>query len=117
MEWFLLLQGFMLAAVAFGWEKNKGMVYIFSVMGILTCVSCGVNLNHAWGAIEALRVLDNAKNGDPVIGRSLEAKDGYWRTVYGILAPTFLIPSAFSVGWLVLALTRHFNWGKVTSEE
>lgn len=44
MTWFLLLQGFMLAGVAFGWEKSRHLVAIFSSIGALTALSSFVTM-------------------------------------------------------------------------
>ena len=64
--WFLILQGFMLTALAFAWEKSCSLCWVFSFIGIFSSISVGIVL---LAASQALEKLHNKKTEKQVAGR------------------------------------------------
>ena len=94
LTWFITLQGLLLAALAFAWDKNdaKGLVFVFCGLGILAAISTGSVL---WGgafAIENLSKAEKQNQRSQVIGRHAK-----W--IEKIFYPWFSLPVLFAIAW------------------
>jgi hypothetical protein len=104
MSWFLVLQGFMLAGLAFGWEKSSALCTIFSSVGILSSLSVGILLRY--GILAAKRLEESNPDGEsPVVGR------GYKETprIIHFLLPWHFLPIVFMVAWVALMVIRYLD--------
>ena len=104
MSWFLILQGFMLAGLAFAWEKSVALCVVFSFIGILSSLSVGILLRYG---ILAIKHLEESCQ-DPenkVLGR------GYKETpiLLHILLPWNFLPLLFMIAWVALIFVRCFE--------
>ncbi len=101
MTWFLVLQGFMLVAYSFAWDKNLALCIVFSCMGIVISFSAGIILRFG-----ILAIRDHERSchvpGDPVLGRGYDQTPWYIH----LLLPWHLMPLMFMVGWLALIFIR-----------
>jgi hypothetical protein len=100
MSWFLALLGFMLAGLAFGWDKSVALCSIFSLIGIFSSLSVGLLLRCG---IQTIRNLEESiEESQPVIGR------GYKETLKLVhcLLPWHFLPWLFGIAWIVLMITR-----------
>lgn len=68
MNWFLILQGFLFAGIAFAWDKNVGLCLVFSFVGIFSSLSVGILLHFGILAIRNLQKYCQAE----IIGRRHE---------------------------------------------
>ncbi|GAB1235589.1 hypothetical protein [Ferrigenium sp. UT5] len=71
MNWFLILQGFLFAGIAFAWEKSIGLVIVFSGVGILSSLSVGLLLHLGIDAIKNLQREASEIKGK-VVGKKAE---------------------------------------------
>ena len=101
MNWFLVLQGFMLAGVAFGWEKSVALCAVFCSIGILSSISVGILLRYSIFTIKRLeepyKDMENS-----VIGR------GHKKThpLIHFLLPWHFLPILFMSAWVALLLVK-----------
>ncbi|KAK1744548.1 hypothetical protein QTG54_005081 [Skeletonema marinoi] len=76
MTWWLIVQGFMIAGVAFGWDKDFALVATFATLGIFTSLSSAIILRCA---TFALPLLDKQSQQlyplcDPAMGLNLHRR-------------------------------------------
>ena len=100
--WFITLQGLLMAALGFAWDKldARGLIFVFSGLGMLTAVSSASIL---WGgamAIEKLSAIEADHPDSPVIGRRAKWSE---KSLY----PWFALPVLFVVAW---AAILWLNW-------
>jgi len=108
-SWFNTLQGLLFAALAFSWDKAEGggLVYIFSALGTLLCLSTFYSLRANLLAISTLRHWwDNNRatdyHGPDVIGRRPDQKS------IPLLRPYVAFPAAFGIAWIWIVVWRSF---------
>ena len=101
MNWFLLLQGFMFASIAFAWEKGIAISVVFSVVGVLSAISVGVLLRVSILAIRSLARRCRTTD-EPVIGR-VRAHDS---VIVSALLPWHFLPPLFVLAWVALMVIR-----------
>jgi hypothetical protein len=101
MNWFLLLQGFIFAAIAFAWEKGVALCIVFALVGVLSSLSVGLLLRCSIIAIKRLEELSCGDN-EPVLGR------GYAETprIVRVLLPWHFLPYVFIAAWFTLVVIR-----------
>lgn len=100
MNWFLILQGFMFAGLAFAWDKNKALCVVFSLVGGLSSVSVGLLLRYG---ILAIRNLErSAQNDGKVIGRGSDETC----SLAHFLLPWHFLPVLMVLAWLFLICVR-----------
>ena len=104
MNWFLILQGFMFAGLAFAWEKNSALCIVFSCVGMLSAVSVGVLLRYGILAIKNLEQSIQKEN-QPVIGKGNKETSAFMH----LLLPWHFLPILMTVAWLALIYIRVFN--------
>ena len=76
MNWFLILQGFMFAGIAFAWDKGQALSIVFSSVGMLSALSVGVLLRSGIKAIEHLEQ-SNSETNDAVMGKGKGDNPGW----------------------------------------
>ncbi len=101
MNWFLILQGFLFASIAFAWDKGISLSIVFSCVGILSSLSVGVLLRYGILAIKNLEE-SCGNHKQPIIGR------GYKVTprIIHLFLPWHFLPYLFAAAWLALILIR-----------
>lgn len=100
MNWFLILQGFMFAGMAFAWDKSTSLCVVFSCVGALSSVSVGTLLKCG---ISAIKKLESMKpEGDCVIGKS----NGEVHPLIHFLLPWNFIPVLMVFAWILLIFIR-----------
>lgn len=99
--WFLVLQGFMLAGLAFGWEKSTALCIVFSLLGILTSISVGIVLRYGILAIASLEA-SCEDTEETIIGRGSKETPA----LVHLLLPWHLLPIAFTLSWIALIVVR-----------
>lgn len=115
MTWWLVLQGFMLAGIAFGWEKSLGLVVIFSFIGVLTSLSSAIVLSCAIYAIGKLgeQCHERYPLCDPAIGLADNDSDKpikiipyLPRWLLHLMLPWHIMPFLFVFGWISVMIVR-----------
>lgn len=101
MNWFLILQGFMFASIAFAWEKGVAISVVFCCVGVLSAISVGTLLHFG---ILAIRSLESAagEDGQRVLGRGHDTTP---RLAHALMPWNFL-PVLFVLAWIALILIR-----------
>lgn len=102
MNWFLILQGFLFAGIAFAWEKSDGLVVIFSCVGVLSSMSVGVLLHLG---IDAIKTLQAHNKQEMVIGKK---HDDVSKVVH-LLLPWNFLPLLFMFAWASMAIIKYTN--------
>lgn len=100
MNWFLVLQGFMFAGLAFAWDKSTALCVVFSIVGALSSVSVGTLLRCGIKAIENLERMK--PEGESVIGKN---RDEANKLIHFIL-PWNFIPVLMTLSWILLIIIR-----------
>lgn len=103
MNWFLILQGFMFAGIAFAWDKSTALCIVFSIVGILSSLSVGILLNYG---IQAIRKLDQ-KSRDTTIGKGSEEINQFMH----FLLPWHFLPFTMMVSWTAMIIIKLANIG------
>ena len=104
MHWFLILQGFMFAGIAFAWEKNSALCVVFSIVGMLSAASVGVLLRYGVLAIQKLEQSIHDET-QPVL--SLGNKET--PTIIHFILPWHFLPILMVAAWLTLIYVRIFD--------
>lgn len=107
MAWVSSFNGFLLAGIAFAWDKSRALVIVLAFLGITVSLFSGAALLAANRAFRELYVWwqenkpDNYKGPD-VIGLSPRYKrwPGRW------LNPWSVIPIFFACAWVIIAIIR-----------
>jgi len=100
MNWFLLLQGFMFAGLAFAWGKSTALCIVFSCVGALSSISVGTLLKCG---IDAIQKLESMKPEDEcVIGKN----NGDTHKLIQLILPWNFIPALMVVAWISLIIIR-----------
>jgi len=100
MNWFLVLQGFMFAGLAFAWEKSTSLCIVFSIVGALSSVSVGTLLQCG---INAIKNLESMKPEEEcVIGKG----NGDTHKLMHLLLPWNFIPTLMVFAWIALIIIR-----------
>ena len=104
MNWFLILQGFMFAGIAFAWEKNAALCIVFSCVGMLSALSVGVLLRCG---ILAIKNLEKSAEQDSqrVLGRGSEESSSFIH----FLLPWHFLPILMVIAWSTLICIRVYN--------
>ena len=104
MNWFLILQGFMFAGIAFAWEKNSALCIVFSCVGMLSAVSVGMLLRYG---ILAIKDLEQSvqEASQPVLGRGRKDTSEFMH----LLLPWHFLPILMTVAWATLIYIRIFD--------
>ena len=113
MTWWLVLQGFMLAGVAFGWEKSLALVIIFASIGIITSLSSAIVLRCATYAIQMFDDQSQKRypHCDP-IGLMNNDSDPLTpfphlpRRLVHFMFPWHVMPILFVCGWVAVIIVR-----------
>lgn len=102
LTWFITLQGLLMAALGFAWDKTdaRGLVFVFCGLGILSAISTATILWGGAAAIERLSMIEELHKGCMVIGRRATLFEK-------IFYPWFAMPVLFAVAW---ALICWLNW-------
>lgn len=102
LSWFLTLQGFLFAALAFGWDKGAALIVVFSIIGILSSLSVGILLRYGILAMKRLEEKLRTESQEPVIGR------GYSETpaIIHFFLPWHFLPILFVGAWAALMVIR-----------
>ena len=100
MTWFLVLQGFMLTGIAFGWEKSRELCGVFACIGMLSSLSVGILLRLRTLTLEKLEGLNNTE--ERVMGRGANETNIFLK----FLLPWHLLPLVFAIGWIVIFLIK-----------
>lgn len=104
MNWFLILQGFMFAGIAFAWDKNSAMCIVFSCVGMLSALSVGVLLRCGILAIKNLeKSVEDAEQR--VTGRGSRDTS----PLMHFLLPWHFLPVLMILSWATLIYIRIFN--------
>jgi hypothetical protein len=103
-HWFLILQGFMFASLAFAWGKNSALCIVFSIVGMLSAVSVGVLLRYGILAIQKLEQSIQEET-QPVLGRGSKETSAFMQ----LLLPWHFLPVLMVVAWSALICIRVFN--------
>lgn len=104
MHWFLILQGFMFAGLAFAWDKNCALCIVFSCVGMFSSLSVGVLLRYGILAIKKLE--QSIQDEDqPVLGRGSKDTSAFMH----FLLPWHFIPILMMMAWIALICIRIFN--------
>jgi len=98
MNWFLVLQGFMFAGIAFAWDKSTALCVVFSIVGILSSISVGILLRYG---IQAIRDLDR-KSRDTTIGKGNEEISPFMH----FLLPWNFLPFTMIVAWTAMIIIK-----------
>ncbi|GIT99961.1 hypothetical protein TSL6_04680 [Sulfurovum sp. TSL6] len=98
MNWFLILQGFMFAGIAFAWDKSTALCVVFSIVGILSSISVGILLRYG---IQAIRDLDR-KSRDTTIGKGSEEIAPFMH----FLLPWHFLPFTMIVAWTAMIIIK-----------
>jgi hypothetical protein len=98
MNWFLILEGFMFAGIAFAWEKSMALCIVFSSVGMLSSLSVGILLRFG---ILAIRDLDQ-KSSDTTIGK--DSKEV--RPFIHFLLPWHFLPFTMVVAWAAMIVIK-----------
>ena len=104
MHWFLILQGFMFAGLAFAWEKNSALCIVFSIVGMLSAVSVGVLLRYGILAIQKLEK-SIQEEAQPVLGRGSKETSAFMH----FLLPWHFLPVLMVAAWSALICVRVLN--------
>lgn len=102
MNWFLILQGFLFAGIAFAWEKSNGLVVVFSCVGVLSSLSVGVLL---YLGIDAIRKLHEGAGDRKVIGKRHDEIS----FVLHMLLPWNFLPVLFMLAWACMAMIKYLE--------
>ena len=104
MNWFLILQGFMYAGIAFAWDKNSALCVVFSVVGMLSSVSVGILLRFGIKTIEKLEA--SVKNeSQPVLGKGSKETSSFIH----FLLPWNFLPILMTIAWAAIIYIRIWN--------
>lgn len=98
MHWFLILQGFMFAGIAFAWDKNDALCIVFSSVGILSALSVGTLLQCGLRAIRNLQ----EETTERAIGRSAGESGPFVRA----LLPWNFLPVVLSAAWIAMIVIK-----------
>lgn len=104
MHWFLILQGFMFAGLAFAWEKNVALCIIFSIVGMLSSMSIWVLLRYGILAIQKLEQ-SIQEEAQQVLGRRSNETSPFIH----FLLPWNFFPILMVVAWTALICVRVFD--------
>lgn len=104
MNWFLILQGFMFAGLAFAWDKNSAVCIVFSFVGMLSSMSVGILLRYGILAIKNLEQ-SISNESQPVIGRTSKETSAFMH----FLLPWHFLPVLMIAAWSALIFVRVFN--------
>jgi hypothetical protein len=105
MTWFLTMQGFFFAALAFAWEKSVGLIVVLSILGTLSSFSTGVLLRLGILTMKSLEKKAPKDDPRPVIGRGYEETSA----ALHLVLPWHLFPILFMVAWTALIMIRVWN--------
>jgi len=112
LNWFLTIQGLLLAALGFAWDKQDAhaLVIVFCILAILVSLSAWSSLRLTDAAYEDLHnwwESHKPKNydGPPIVGHRAEYKFIFW-----ILRPWRILPWVFTLGWLIILI---YNFRRV----
>jgi hypothetical protein len=98
MNWFLILQGFMFAGIAFAWDKSEALCVVFSIVGILSSISVGILLRYG---IQAIRNLDQ-KTEETTIGKGSEETS----PIMHFLLPWHFLPFTMILAWTAMIIIK-----------
>ena len=100
MTWFLVLQGFMLTGIAFGWEKSCALCGVFATIGMLSSLSVGIILRLGTLTLAKLEALNHTDQ--VVVGRGSSETSALLK----FLLPWHFLPVVFSLGWIVIFIIQ-----------
>ena len=106
MDWFLMLQLFLFAAVALAWDEGVAPSVVLAAVGVLSALFVGVLLRVGILAVERLRESSGA-GGETALG---------WRyrqssRVVQLLLPWQFLPHLFMAAWSVVIVIRVLGVG------
>jgi len=104
MTWFLTLQGFLFAALTFGWEQSQALITVFGLVGIMSCFSVGTLLRHAVLAMKHLQELASELN-EPIAGRTHRENTA----IVHFILPWHFLPILLSTAWLSLIIVKYIE--------
>ncbi len=102
MSWFLTLQGFLFAALAFAWDQDVELIIVLSVVGILSSLSVGILLRYGILAMKRLEEGLRTDSQERVIGRRYSETPA----IILFLLPWHFLPILFAGAWAVLIVIR-----------
>jgi hypothetical protein len=107
LTWLFTLQGLLFGAVSFLWDKNLGLlIYIASILGFISCISIGYNLNRGYSAIKDLLLLaHNYKTGLPN-NMIFPPTIGSRKKAFEYILPGRILPWVFGVSWIAMLTYR-----------
>ena len=104
MSWFLTLQGFLFAALAFGWDKGASLIAVFGIVGIMSSISVGILMRHTVLAMRRLQEKAESFCNGPIVGRSHKENIA----IVHFLLPWHFLPILFSLAWILLIVLKFF---------
>jgi hypothetical protein len=102
MSWFLTLQGFLFAALAFAWNEDAELIVVLSVIGILSSLSVGILLRYGILAMKRLEEGLRTDGQERVIGRGYSETPG----IIVFLLPWHFLPILFVGAWVAVIVIR-----------
>lgn len=102
MGWFLTLQGFLFAALAFAWDEDAELIVVLSVIGILSSLSVGILLRYGILAMKRLEEDLRPDSQERVIGRKYSETPA----IILFLLPWHLLPLLFIGAWIAVIFIR-----------
>jgi hypothetical protein len=102
MGWFLTLQGFLFAALAFAWDKDAELIVVLSIIGILSSLSVGILLRYGILAMKGLEEELQTDSEERVIGR----RYGETPAIILFLLPWHFLPLLFVGAWAAVIVIR-----------
>lgn len=102
MGWFLTIQGFLFAGLAFAWNKGVALSVVFSVVGVLTSFSIGILLRYSTLAIKRIEESISSEGDEHIIGRSYKETPLFVH----FLLPWHFLPVVFFLAWASLIYIR-----------
>ncbi len=104
MTWFLTLQGFLFAALAFGWDQGSALITVLGLVGIMSSFSVGVLLRHAVLAMKHLQEAARDAN-EPIVGRTHKENPA----IVHFILPWHFLPILLSIAWLALIVVKYLE--------
>lgn len=112
LNWLMASQGLLVVALGFSWDKDKYLVILLAVIGIIFCISIGANLYCNTLAIRKLANQWKEKSsheydGPPVIAlRSKEITPRHIAWLYPWIYPWFVLPISLTAFWIFVLLYK-----------
>lgn len=108
-SWLLTLEGLLLAALGFAWDKTdaRNLIYVFCIIGGVVSASSWRVLGGADKAIIRLYIWWDANKSQGYAGPGVA---GFWReSWWDILLPWRVLPFLFIIAWLAVFIINYLR--------